>query len=343
VLAGAIAGVILALAMGLILSFSLFNFSALPLVGVFIGLGSLGLVAVALALSALIAMVAKLAAPKRLVATFWVASIVAVVLGAVAMIGLIMSGQYSSTDQTRDVVTKKDIDLMGVKKLSISSNETAHIIYVVSNEQPRAETHRPNYLKEQPMAINVSGADDKQLTVVPSMSSMCRIVTLACNMTGEVTVYGPVLEEVSVGSGVQFTYKNNAPQSQLKLTYQDGVSGGNVHVEIPGLDTLAIVVSSGGVSSADIVATKVGIINAAVSADSQMALSADANVDAINIHTNGKCEPGADSKLQLMYKNVRTVTVQDQPIILPREDQLQTTQSCVTAQPIGRSFDIKNN
>jgi hypothetical protein len=112
-------------------------------------------------------------------------------------------------------------------------------------------------------------------------------------------------------------------------------------VEIPSLDTLAIVARSGGVSSADIVAIKVGIINAVVSADSQMALSADASVDAINIHTNGKCEPGADSKVQLMYKNVQTVTVQDQPIILPREDQLQTRQNCVTAQPIGRSFEIR--
>ena len=158
-------------------------------------------------------------------------------------------------------------------------------------------------------------------------------------MTGEVTVYGPALEEVSIGSGVQFTYKNNAPQPQLKLTYQDGVSGGSAHVEALSIDMLAIVVRSSGINSADITATKVGTITAAAATDSQLALNVDADTDVIRVRTDATCALGADKTVHIMYKSVQTVTVQDQPMTLPRDDQLQTTQGCVTAQPVGRNFE----
>lgn len=341
VLVGGIIGVIAVLVMGLTLSVSLFDFSALPLVGMFIGLGSLGLAAVVLALFALIMMIVKLTAPKRLVVTFWAASIAAVVLGAIAMIGLAASARYITSDQTQDVTTKKEVSLVGTKKLSVNSNDMTNVTYVVTTDKSYIETHRPKYLKEQPIDTTVSGTDDKQLTIIPTMSTLCRFTNVACDMTNGVIVYGPALEEVTIGSGVYFTYKNTAPQQQLRLTYQDGVSGGGARVEVPSIDTLAIAVHSGGMSSADIVATKIGTITAAVSADAQMTLTASADVGAIHVHTSEQCEPGADGNVRIVYKNVQTVTVQGQSMTLPRDDQLQTTQSCVTVQPLERNFEIR--
>lgn len=334
-------GLAVLLALGIVATLTVLNIAVVPLAGMFIGIGAVGMVALIVAVIALAIMIGTMSVSRRMVKLFWASFATAVLLGTIGVAGLVTDQSFGEISQEKDVVVSKNLSLNDVKKLTIASGSVSSvpITYVVSSGQPRIETRHPNFLRMQPVEATTSpsGTDTHLNVSFQSSSPLCRLLAGVCGVGGEATVYGPALDSVTVAPNVYLKYKAKS-QSSLQVTYQEGATP--ARLEIESLDTLKITAADMVAGSTEINGAKVGAIDIDSMTATGAGLVANSAVNAVNVQVRQGCVVGSSGmydKATILYQSLGTITVQGQPLALPTNDQTQTTLACVSVQPIGRS------
>lgn len=321
--------------------FSFVNISTVPWLAWGISMGSIGLLGLVIALSALAIMIWRSSTPRRTVIAFWSGAGIAAVLG---IAGILLTGfQFTFNKpyaqlQDNTVSTSEPLDLQDVSTLGVNSSTPTSITYIVSSDKPTLQISSPKQLKQTiSHELTSTGKTSKRLDFYSVEDFGCKIIH-ACATSLAVTIYGPELKQIDLMTDGQFEYQNSNQDSLDVKSFSPSPTS-TAKINVQNINELSL--QSYGASidlphGTQFVVTNqhTNILNIRRDGPIENTITISGDVALAKLYQPKSC---SGQKSNIMFKSIESALINGEPVDLPSTDAQKIGYECFDFEKINIS------